>query len=139
MKFQTFTQEVRLASTGDDNFVDWLVGAFYFKDEIPTCCRNISYGPLTNAYANAISGGLIGQAEAGIGLPLGSFFGPGQGVIDRHTLDDESYSLFGEFDINAADRLTLTLGFGYIDDRKQATSNVLVTDILSNLNLQFLE
>ena len=64
-----------------------------------------------------------------------AFFGsfvPGTGVEGAYTLDDTSFSLFGQFDYELTDRLTISGGVAYLDDSKTATGNSNLTDALSN-------
>lgn len=132
--FQTFTQEFRFASTGDDNTFDWLFGAFYMKDEVDPCCRTVLYGADTRAYVDILAQGQIGALEAAIGLPNGFLIQPGQGALDNWTLDTDTWSFFGEIDFNVTDRLTITGGAAYIDDKKKVTSNVIINDPFNALD-----
>ena len=142
-----FTQEIRLASTGDGPF-SWLVGAFY-GDEKLTTGRDIRYGKDTRAFINAQTGGPAGllaglesllQATNGIPgavqyLPGQTFFKAGTGIADNWSQKNRSYSLFGQADFEVTDRLTLTGGLGYLNDRKQVVSSVVLDDAFSLLNL----
>jgi len=53
---------------------------------------------------------------------------------ESYTLKDESFSIFGTADFKPVDRLTLTAGFNYTDDRKHFTTNVVSTDVFSSIN-----
>ena len=69
-------------------------------------------------------------------VPGSTYFGAGQGVIAPYTLKQDSFSFFGQADYKLFDRLTLTGGVAYLSDRKASTSNVVLTDKFSQLNLQ---
>ena len=146
-KSDFFTQELRLASTGDGPF-SWLVGAFY-GDERLTTGRDIRYGKDTRAFANALSGGpgglifalesLQAATNAVPGLPTivpgQTYFAAGQGIADNWYQKDQSLSLFGQADFKVTDRLTLTGGVGYLKDRKEVQSSVVLDDQFALLNL----
>ena len=50
-------------------------------------------------------------------------------------MKQESYSLFGQVDYRVTDRLTLTGGLAYMNDKKKTRSNVVLRDPFSSLNL----
>lgn len=142
-----FTQELRLASTGNGPF-SWLVGAFY-GDEKLTTGRDIRYGRDTRAFINAQTGGAAGlifaleslqAATNGVpGLPTiipgRTYFQAGQGIADNWRQKNKSYSLFGQADFKVTDRLTLTGGIGYLNDKKEVVSNVVLDDPFALLDL----
>ncbi|QNA84161.1 TonB-dependent receptor [Sphingomonas sp. So64.6b] len=157
---QTFTQELRLASNGDGP-LSWLIGGFYQDEKVDTG-RDIRYGNDIRAYADGLSGqvpaALLGalppplrNAIAGRSnifaleflqslvtpsiVPGRTYFQPGQGISDRYKLKQRSYSLFGQVDFEITDRLTVTGGLAYLNDRKKAQSFVTLQDPFSSLNL----
>lgn len=158
VSIDTFTQEFRLASNGD-NFVDWLVGGFFF-DETLEQDSGLVYGEDLNGFLDAVAaglgagpgffaatggnlpvqaiagGGALGPIEAGLGLAPGTFFGAGQGINENYVQDNQNWSIFGTVDINLTDRFTLTGGLNYTEDDKDVTTNILSTDVFSNLELQ---
>lgn len=137
-EFQTFTQEIRLASTGD-NRLDWLVGGFYFNEDVASS-RDVIFGSDARGFADALTGllgspGALGATEAALSLPAGTFFANGAGVFGDYQLDNESYSIFGQLDLHLTERLTLSGGVAYLNDKKTVVGDSLLTDVLSNLNL----
>ena len=145
----TFSQELRLASTGSGP-LSWLVGGYYQQEKLKTGV-DTSYGREIRPYANGLSG--PSMAVPGISnnlslleylqhavtpglVPLGTYFQPGQGISDHYEMEQKSYSIFGSLDYAATERLTLTGGLAYLGDRKSATSNVVLSDPFSSLNLQ---
>ena len=136
----TFTQEIRLASNGDGNF-DWLIGGFYF-DETVDQETNVLFGPAFRAF-NDIGLGAAGfpltlsQVEGAIGLPQGSFFQTNSGSSDISSLDNESYSIFGQGDWRVNDSVTLTLGFNYTQDDKEFSIDSTRTEVRGLLDLPF--
>ncbi|MHA7871508.1 MAG: TonB-dependent receptor, partial [Hyphococcus sp.] len=65
--YETFTQEIRIASNGD-NRVDWLVGGFYFDEEVAST-RDVIFGddarPFFDllAFSSALGGSALGLIE----------------------------------------------------------------------------
>ena len=132
-EIETITQEVRLASTGGERY-DWMVGGYYF-DETVDIDSTITYGQDLRGYADFLSGGGYGQVEALLGLPVGTTFGQaGQGMFETYSQDNNAWSVFGTVDAYVTDRLTLTVGFNYTDDQKDAAANVVSTDTFSALD-----
>ncbi|ODS60338.1 MAG: hypothetical protein ABS48_01050 [Erythrobacter sp. SCN 68-10] len=136
---KTFTQEIRLASDFD-GFFNFLVGGYYFKEDLETADQ-IIYGrdfrPYANGLITAQSGGAlnVNSLEALLGAAPGTFFGQGQGFFNEFRQDNEAFSLFGQFDFEVTDRLTVTLGANYTKDAKDVRSNGRSTDAFSRVNL----
>jgi outer membrane receptor protein involved in Fe transport len=150
----TFTQELRIASDFDGPF-NFLLGGYYFNESIDQ--RNaILYGtqfrpyagalinpaafagPNAVANANAVVTGLEQQIGSILGNPAqfsGQFFRAGTGLTEAYTLDDEAWSIFGTVDLEVTDRLTLSGGFNYTQDRKNFSTNVVSSDAFSRLDL----
>lgn len=140
VRTKTFTQEVRLASSGGGRF-NWLLGAFYLNEKL-NLHQNIRFGQDIRAFADGLAGGNITLLETLQSLvnptiiPGGTYFQPGQGIIIPFTLDQDSYSLFGQADYKITDRLTVTGGLAYLHDKKAGTSDIVLQDPFSALNLQ---
>ena len=132
-EISTFTQEFRLTSNGDGP-LSWLVGAFY-QDETLDTGVDTRFGTEIRRYVDALSGGGIGILEGFQGRPVGGYyFQAGQGIQDFYTLDQTAYSVFGQADYKVTDRLTITGGLAYMSDKKEAVSNVVLTDLFSQQN-----
>jgi iron complex outermembrane recepter protein len=132
----TYTQEIRLTSTGD-NTVDWMVGGYYFKEKI-TQVQGLEYGDDLRAYFDTLLGsspGILGTLEALSGNAPGSFFNGDTRTVETFTQDDEAYSLFATVDVHLNDRLTLTGGMNYTNDKKTVTGSTVNGDILSSVDL----
>lgn len=139
----TFTQEVRLASNFEGPF-NVLLGGFYFNEKIDQ--RNaIQFGTQFRPYGDQLIRGATGNAlnvvtlENTFGALEGaptryanSFFRAGDGLNEAYRLKDESFSVFGQADFKPFDRLTLTAGFNYTDDRKRFSTNVASSDVFSS-------
>jgi len=136
----TFTQELRLATDLDGPFL-LLLGGFYF-DETVKYKNDLTFGRDFRTFVDLATGGRpgvlsgVGQLETLVlGLPLNTFSRAGQGIFDQYRQDDKSFSLFGSVDFEVTDRLTLTLGANYTDDKKKVRSNTISTDAFSALDL----
>ncbi|MCG8369968.1 MAG: TonB-dependent receptor [Proteobacteria bacterium] len=123
---ESISQELRLAGTfGDDN--NWLVGAYYFAQDIDSNTRTIG-GTQLQAYADlGQSGGLtllrdavtaVSQATGGLVPPGAEPFPAGAFANDNVTQDHSGYALFGQVDWALSDAVTLTLGARYTDETK---------------------
>ena len=136
-QIETFTQEVRLQSVGSDNLIDWTVGGFYFDERVDVL-NDIRYGPDARPFFSSIAGNpaLLPGLEAAVGLPPGTFAGPGQGITDGGRQDNTAWSIFGTVDFNITDRLTATFGISYTEDEKEVSYFGNSTDSLAALNLE---
>ncbi|MDH5501759.1 MAG: TonB-dependent receptor, partial [Gammaproteobacteria bacterium] len=132
-ELDTFTQELRLTSNGD-GAVDWMVGGYYFDEEVEI--NNVlTYSSDFRNYADLLAAGNVSALEAGLGLPAGTFFASGQGNFENAGQDDRSYSVFGQIDWHMTDRVTMTLGANYTNDKKDAFVNMNNTDVFSSLSM----
>jgi len=143
-EIDTLTQEFRLTSTGDGP-VDWLVGAFFF-DETVDISDQLLYDDQFRPYGDILSTTAAGgtpfvdpsplfDLEQALGLPTGTFFAEGQGISGTAGQDDQTFNLFAQFDWQATDRLTLTLGANYTEVEKDAFVNLTSTDAFSSVDL----
>ncbi len=134
----TYTQEIRLTSTGE-NTIDWMVGGYYFKEDILQV-SGLEYGADLRAYFDTLlafggSPGILGTLEALSGNAPGSFFSGDTETVESFTQDNEAYSLFATVDVHVTDRLTLTGGLNYTNDKKTVTGSTVNGDILSSIDL----
>lgn len=148
----TFTQEVRLASDFDGP-INFLLGGYYFNEKITqdsslTVGRDFrNFAAILAAPASllppnptpaqriAVGNAVLRNAEGALGLPLGSIFGGSFLSKEKFSVDNESYSIFGTVDFKPFDRLTLTGGFNYTNDKKDFGINFQALDPLANINL----
>lgn len=131
----TFTQELRIASDFDGP-INFLLGGYYFDESIDFS-NELLFGRDFRNYASALIGPAVGGAagvEGLLGVPQNTFFRQGQGVGETFTYGNDSFSIFGQVDFKPVDRLTLTLGFNYTEDKKRVRSNVISTDPFSALD-----
>ncbi len=142
----TFTQEVRLTSDFDGP-VNFLLGGYYFHENIDQK-NDIRFGtdfrPYGNALIQAASGGALsvpmlettfGALEGDPTKYAGTFFRAGDGLDEAYRLKDRAWSIFGTVDFELTDRLTLTAGANYTQDRKRFATNVISTDTFSGIDL----
>ena len=140
--FRTFTQELRLQGESFNDRLDWLVGG-YFANEILNVDDDLKFGADSERYFNCLLAPGFGAALVNPALPtctsspsfpglqgLSTFFGvnrlPGTGVV-RNSFEQKSrnYAVFTHnvFDV-IPDRLSLTLGARYTNERKELSSTV---------------
>jgi outer membrane receptor protein involved in Fe transport len=139
-QFDTFTQEFRLSSTNESG-VQWTAGLFY-SDEDTINDRTVIFGSQMNSYAELIlSGGVPGQNKlntiaAGVGKTGDDFFVEGGGSQQElFNMNSETASLFVNADIPLADNWMATVGLNKTHDEKTVTSEVVIEDEFSKLNL----
>ena len=133
IEIDTFTQELRLSYTGES--VDWIVGAFYFDEDVSQI-TDLDYGTGFRLYGDLLSGFGVTATETALGLPAGTFFATGQGVRESAGQDDQTLSIFAQADIYLTDRLTITLGANYTDVDKNAFLRQENTDVFSGLDFE---
>ncbi|WP_066793902.1 TonB-dependent receptor domain-containing protein [Sphingomonas soli] len=142
----TFTQEFRVASDFDGP-INFLVGGFFFDERIKQA-NQINFGahfrPYGDQLIRAASGNALNVAllESTFGALEGAparytnaFFRRGDGLNENYRMHDRSFSLFGTVDFEVTDKITLTGGLNYTDDRKRFSTNVISTDAFAGINL----
>lgn len=134
----TYTAELRVASDFDGP-INFLVGGYYFKEDIETT-GSLLFGSDFKGYADFLSGGGYSGSEAILRaliptIPAGTFGGEGQGRTTNFTLDNDSFSIFGQIDFEPLDGLVFTVGGNYTEDRKLQTHNSISTDVFSGIDL----
>lgn len=115
------SQEFNLLSTSDDALV-WILGAFYFHEEIDE-----DFSILT-------PGGLL---DPSIMLPGGQLPG-GNGVGQTPTAAHEadSYAFFGQATYSFSDSLRVTAGLRYsVDEKEQSRVNAVIVDQVTGFQL----
>jgi iron complex outermembrane receptor protein len=130
----TFTQELRLTSTGESDF-NWMVGAFFFQEEMRTG-DTLFYGQNVRSYFDALGfQPLLAGVEDVFGLAPNTFFAPGPQINSEFTQDNDAYSLFVSLDFKLSDDLTATVGLSYTDDEKEVTITSINNEALSAIDL----
>jgi len=144
-RIDTFTQEIRLASDFEGP-LNFLLGGFYFNEKINQD-NDINFGTQFRAYGDSLIRGATGNSlnvallEGTFGALEGAptrytnaFFRTGNGLDENYRLANESFSIFGTVDFKITDRLTLTGGINYTDDRKQFRTNIISSDVFAGVN-----
>lgn len=157
-KLDTFTQEFRLS--GSTEHVDWLVGAFYFDEDVVqnsgvlfgdgarpyvdtmTKLLGVQTGDYTfpDALNPAVPSPITALEFAmsqipGSGVVPGVFFADGTGTMEAATLSNQAVSLFAQVDFALTDRSTMTLGVNYTEDEKDVGVSALNNNVFSYLDL----
>ncbi len=135
-EIKTFTQEIRLQSNGASELIDWMIGGYYFDEQLESS-NDLFYGADYRRYLGALLGNptQVSTFEAFAGVPTGTFAAPGQGISDRSEQDNTAWSIFGNVDVHITERLTATFGISYTEDRKDVSVTALSTDALAAVNL----
>lgn len=131
--YDTFTQEIRLTSSTDGP-LEWMVGAYYFNQDLTADNQTIQ-GPGLRQFSDILTGGAIAPLEAGLGVPTGTFLAEDSGQIrGLFNQDNETFAAFAQVDWHITDRLTLTGGVRYTDDKKTMVSDIEINDPFAALN-----
>jgi outer membrane receptor protein involved in Fe transport len=148
-QFHTFTQELRLQGEAFDGTLDWLVGGFYANEKLTVQdnlrfgsqygrfanCRIVSGGALAAGYSPT-SQSCLAAPVRGLIASGGSALGAGGpailaaldrldtlndrgSTIDRYFQDGTNWALFTHNIIHITDKLDLTLGLRYTNDKKK--------------------
>ncbi|MEP4890558.1 MAG: TonB-dependent receptor [Aliiglaciecola sp.] len=114
-KNEQFSQEFRLSGSAES--FDWIVGAYYFENEVNGALDlDINYpGPLIDAITGAPEG------------TFGSELVPFVSYDIDYDQDTESYGLFGQVEKSLTDKLTLTLGLRYTSEERSMDYQNLAT------------
>ncbi|MBL4853891.1 MAG: TonB-dependent receptor [Robiginitomaculum sp.] len=136
---QTFTQELRVTSTGD-NKVDWMIGGYYFSesiDQLGGIDIGSDFRPFLDTLLFAQTGNptALNDIEALFGQAPGTFFNNSAFTTDTFTQDNQAYSAFATVDFHATDKLTITGGLNFTKDQKSVTGNVSVNEVFSSIDL----
>lgn len=150
-QFHTFTQELRLQGEAFGGKLDWLVGGFYANEKLTlrdnlrfgnqygrfAACRLITGTALAGIYSpNSPSCIIPGVGQATINGAFGAL-GPAvlanlatlDGISNKGSIDDQyrqngqNWALFTHNIIHITDRLDLTLGLRYTNDRKNFSAS----------------
>ena len=139
-QFHTFTQELRLQGEALGGRLDWLVGGFYANEKLTVrdnlrfgsqygrfaTCRLISGGALAGLYSPTSPGcvaarpAAFGAASPAIYAALDALDGINDrgSTIDNYFQEDNNWALFTHNIVHVTDRLDLTLGLRYTNDKK---------------------
>jgi len=130
---ETFTQEFRLTSTGDNEF-DWMVGGFYFSEEVDTG-DVLYYGEGTRPFFNILGlQPLLESAEDVYAQPRNAFFNASNFVDTDFLQENDAFSLFATVDYDLSDKLTATVGISYTDDEKDVSVSQVHNETLSAID-----
>jgi iron complex outermembrane recepter protein len=126
---KTMTQELRLQGTAFNDGLDWLIGGFYSTEDIvedQTMTFGTDYQRANSAFnfANALGVNPLFTLTAlgNAGVPVNA---AGSYAENRFSQDAKSFSVFTHNVINLTDKLSVTLGARYVDEKKTASFNQL--------------
>ena len=125
----SFSQEFRLNGTFGANDSTYVIGAYYFTQEI-TNIKTTSDPGLLSAYFNnnpqflTIAAGVDAvAAQAGPPYqPAGTPALPGNVAVDNTTHEQDGYAVFGQVDFALTDTVIATLGARFTDETKDTVA-----------------
>ena len=142
---RSFSQEFRV--TGDiTDSISALFGVFYLNEKFRQhgeLYLDDQFRPYADLLIQGRSGGALnlatlegafGTMDGNPGQYIGRFFRAGTGQNIDMALRNESFSVFGQMDIELAKRLTLTLGGNYTRDKKKFVTDVTSYDPFSAID-----
>ncbi|MGH6616756.1 TonB-dependent receptor [Sphingomonas sp.] len=142
--FKTFTQEIRLQGSAFDDKLDWLIGGFFADEKFRgksnlrfgsqygrfATCRIISGGGLAGLYSPTSPGcvapgvgpatlAAVGGADVAAGFMTLDGINDRGSTVDRYNQNSRSFAVFTHNIIHVTDKVDLTLGLRYTDERKR--------------------
>ena len=117
-KFDTFTQELRLA--GSTEKLEWLVGGYYVKEDLDQR-SGIFFGPDYEPFFGLLlsAGRSPTTVSTLTGRPFGTNFIAGQGALDTYSQTTNSFALYTNDSYRLTDKLELTVGLRYTTETKE--------------------
>ena len=128
-RIKTMTHELRFQGTAFNDHLDWLIGGFYSTEDIvedQTMTFGTDYQRANSAFNFANTLGvnplfaLTALGNAGVPVNAAGAF-----AENRFSQDAKSFSIFTHNVINFTDKLSLTLGARYVDEKKTASFDQL--------------
>ncbi|OCC22523.1 TonB-dependent receptor [Croceicoccus estronivorus] len=144
-RLKSFTQELRVSGNLTDD-ISALFGVFYLNekfrqngalildDQFRTYADLLVQGSSGGALSIGLLEGAFGTYDGDPTQYLGTFLVAGTGQNMDLSLNSEAFSIFGQFDIDLADRLTLTMGGNYTKDKKSFTTDITSLDTFSAID-----
>jgi iron complex outermembrane receptor protein len=160
-QYDSFTQEFRLTSTGDNN-IDWMMGGFYYNNKLHFQ-NSTPYGADAHDFFDAASVATVAPIVAAFGLPAGTggvsllevliggnnalgvtgvdalpaggFVTQNNGLLSEdYQYDTEAWSFFGQLDFHLTDDFTVTVGGRYSNEDKNMVTAIDQYDPISDLD-----
>jgi len=122
-RFHLSTLELRFR--GVSGRFDYLFGAYVSRGLIVSRDSH-SAGKDFDAYINAMAGGAIPLIT---GLPAGSNFPAGSGILDVYRQNTDSYALFTHHIVQLTDSLSVTLGARYTGEDKSLGASITTNNL----------
>ncbi len=131
----TITQELRVASTGAENTLDWMFGVYYFTEDVEQT-TGLKYGADLRNYIDVLANGpaTLAGFEGLYGHAPGTYFSSDVATVESFTQDNTAYSLFGNIDWHINEMITISGGFNYTKDKKTIDGSTVNNDTFSNID-----
>jgi len=120
-EFQQLSEELRFS--GETDKIDWMVGAFYAKEDLDSDL-NLRYGEdFETYYSLVLSAGMAPTlVNALTGRPAQTAYPSGAGYQDRFEQTSDSFALFTNETFHFTDQLHGTIGLRYTQENKDLDS-----------------
>lgn len=127
--FKTFTQEFRL--TGSNEWVDWLVGAFYANETLDRETSTVNgtdteaffsryrINPGSSTFTRNVLAGVLAQRPLAPAYAGGNTHALGTGLHDEYHQTSKSIAIFTHNTFTLTEQLKLTLGLRYTSETKE--------------------
>jgi iron complex outermembrane recepter protein len=120
-EFQQLSEELRFS--GETDKLDWMVGAFYAKEDLDSDL-NLRYGPdFETYYSLVLSAGMAPTLVSALtGRPAQTAYPNGAGYQDRFEQRSDSFAVFTNETFHFTERLHGTIGLRYTSEQKDLDS-----------------
>jgi iron complex outermembrane recepter protein len=123
-RIKTMSQELRLQGSAFNDKLDWLIGGFYGDEDIESVGSVTAGSDFQRAnsafnFANAagVNPLFTFTAFGNAGVPINN---TGSYAVDQFNQSGRSFSVFTHNVFNLTDKLSVTLGARYVDEKKSA-------------------
>ena len=116
-----FSQEIQISGIGFDERLDWVVGGFYMHESASDVFDLVLGGGLYDALELFPPGIIPGLG--GVGNPVHVFFDFQATIFDAIKID--SYAAYAQATFDVSDKLSLTVGGRYTDEKKDFTTELV--------------
>lgn len=146
VSIKTMTHEVRLQGDAFSDALEWMIGAYYSKEDITqdtSYALGEDYGELVGALFFGPTGGAFGANP--LTLLSGGIDPAGSTNNNLYAQDSKSWSIFTHNTLEVADGLKVSVGLRYSDESKDgafaqgANNNSICPALLGNLDLAQLQ
>ena len=115
-----FSQELQISGSSNDDRLGWVIGGFYMHESASDVFDLVLGGGLYDALELFPPGIIPGLG--GVGNPVHVFFDFQATIFDAIKID--SYAAYAQATFDVSDKLSLTVGGRYTDEKKDFTTRL---------------